>query len=126
MKLLDAGLVTDRRVRKGAALARGSVGSIAALAVHVIELLGARVVRFEVFVGDGPSRATPSSVAKLAEIFFAQAEQGCAVELGVTADVVVRVRMQRLPVRVSPDLFGVVAALKLTASELQFSFSRRT
>ena len=66
-------------------------------------------------------------MAKLAEVALAQAEQRGAVELGVAADVVVRVRVERLAVLVVPHFLGVVLAPStLTARESQLSFSRGT
>ena len=52
-------------------------------------------------------------MAQLAEVLLAQAEEGGAVELGVAADGVVRVRVQVAPARVPPDLLGLVATLQI-------------
>src|SRR5712692_5147492 len=47
-------------------------------------------------------------VPQLAEILVAQPEQRCAIELRVSAYVVVRVRMQRLAIAVAPLFTRVV------------------
>ena len=69
-----------------------------------------RVVGLHLVVGDRPGRRDAAVVADLAEVLLAQAEEGGAVEFGVPADVVVRVRMELLAVLVAPDfLRGVLA-----------------
>ena len=110
VQLLDARLVLHGRepVRR----ARPRLGRIdAALAVDLIEVLGLRVVRLELVVADRPRRRDAAVVANLAEVLLAQPEQRGAVELGVAADVVVGVRMERLAVLVLPHFLGVVLRL---------------
>ena len=109
------------------ALAGGSVGILAALAVHVVQPLGLGVVRLELVVGDRPGRRDAAVMAQLAEVLAPQPEQRRAVELGVAADVVVGVRMQRLCRRASCHTSCVwYFASTLTAREFQLSFSRGT
>ena len=110
VQLLDPWLVLHgrERVRR----ARPWLGRIdAALAVHLIQMLGLRVVRFEVVVADRPRRRDPAVVNDFPEVLLAQPEQCRAVELGVAADVVVGVGMERLPVLVLPHLLRVVFPL---------------
>ena len=63
---------------------------------------------------------------QLAEVTLAQPEERRAVELGVAADVVVRVRVQRLAVLSCHTSRVWYFASTLTARELQLSFSRGT
>ena len=100
-ELLDARLVADRRERVGRA--GGRLGRVlAARAVHVVELLGARVVGLHLVVADGPRRRDAVVVAQLAEVLLAQAVQRGAVELGGAADAVVHLRLEGLAVAVVP------------------------
>src|SRR5215470_59164 len=50
-------------------------------------------------------------MTNLAKIFPAQPEERGAIEFGVTADVVVRVRMERLAIFVAPFFLGLVLSL---------------
>ena len=110
VQLLDARLVADGRVRiRRAGRRLGRI--LAALAVDVIEMLG---LACSTARGRRRRSARPARcrlVAELAEVLSPQAEQRRAVELGVAADVVVRVRVQRLAVPVAPQLLGVVLRL---------------
>ena len=107
--------------------ARPRFGRIfAALAVHVIHVLGLRVVRLQIVVGDRPGRRDSAMMPDLAEVLLAQTEERRAVELGVAADVIVGVRMQLLAVAVVPVLLGLVLAFDVDACVLQLSFSRGT
>ena len=78
--------------------ARGRLGGIlAARAVDLVELLGARVVRLHLVVADRPRGREPVVVAQLPEVLRAQAVQRGAVELGRAAHAVVHLRLKRLP-----------------------------
>src|SRR5215813_3377784 len=79
----------------------------------MIEALGSEVVGLQLVVGDGPGRRYAAPVLDLAEVLAAQAEERGAVELGVAADEVVRVRMERPALRVQPDFLRVVAGLEI-------------
>ena len=93
-ELLDPRLVADRRERVGRRGRRlGRV--LAARAVDLVALLGERVVRLELVVGDRPGRRDPVVVGQLAEVLRAQPVQRGAVELRRTADVVVDLRLER-------------------------------
>ena len=96
-QLLDTRLVADRRVRVGPAGRRlGRV--LAAGAVHLVELLGLRVVGLHVVVADRPGGRDAVMVSQLAEVLLAHPVQGGAVELGGAADEVVDLRLERLAV----------------------------
>ena len=109
-ELLDARLVRDRRMRVVAARVRlGRV--LPAGTVHLVELLGLRVVRLELVVGDRPGGRDAVVVLKLAEVLPAQAVESGAVELGRAADEVVHLGLERLAARVVPRLRRDVAVL---------------
>ena len=93
------------------ALAGGSVGSSPRCAVHLVELLGLRVVRLHLLVDDGPRRRDPVVVMQLAEVLRAQPVQRRAVELGGAADEVVDLRLEALAVRIQPRVRRDVAAV---------------
>ena len=109
-ELLDAGLVRDGRMRVVAARVRlGRV--LAPGAVHLVELLGLRVVGLELVVGDRPRRRDAVVVPELAEVLPAQAVEGGPVELGRAPDEVVHLGLERLAARVVPGLRRDVAVL---------------
>src|SRR5215471_14967757 len=58
----------------------------------------------------------------LSEIPLAEPEQGRTVEFRVAANVVVGVRMERLPVLVTPRLFGVVFRLDIDRTRVPVIF----
>ena len=93
-ELLDARLVRHRRAR--VRRARGRLGRILTTrAVHLVELLGQRVVRLHLLVGDRPCGRDAIVVAQLAEVLLAQAVERRAVELGGAPDEVVHLRLRR-------------------------------
>ena len=97
---------------EGGAISAGDRGCGAQVAVDVEEFFGAGVVRFHIGVGDGPSRRDAAFMMDDAEIFGAHAKQGGAVNLGLSADEVGLLRVQRVAFLVLPRLFGVVAVVK--------------
>ena len=100
-ELLDARLVADRRERVRSA--GGRLGRVlAAGAVHLVELLGPRVVGLHLVVLDGPRRRGAVVVMQQAEVLLAQAVQRGAVELRGTPDAVVHLRLEGLAVAVVP------------------------
>ncbi len=100
-ELLDAGLVRDRGM--GIRRRRRRLGGILTPgAVHLVELLGLRVVRLEVAVVDGPGRRDPVVVLELAEVALPEPVQGGSVELRRAADEVVDLGLERLAVLVVP------------------------
>src|SRR5262249_23824730 len=109
-QLLQPGLVADGRMRVGTAGAR--VGRIVSPpAVDLIQLLGLEVIRLQLRVGARQSRRNPSAVTQLPEIFLAQSKERGTIELGISSDVVVGVRVERLAVFVPPDLLGLIPPL---------------
>ena len=97
-ELLDPRLVRDGRVR--VRRARRALGRVlAAVAVHLVELLGLRVVRLELVVGDRPGGRDAVVVAELAEVLRPQPVERGAVELRRAADEVVDLRLERLAAR---------------------------
>src|SRR5437773_1892562 len=50
-------------------------------------------------------------MSNLAEVFAAEAEESCAVKLGVSTDIIISVRMKRLAVAIEPLLPSVVLGL---------------
>ena len=109
-ELLDARLVRDgrERIRR----ARRRLGRIlAAGAVHLVELLGLRVVRLELVVGDRPGGRDAVVVVELAEVLLAQPVERGAVELRRAADEVVDLRLERLALRVVPGVRRDVAVV---------------
>src|SRR5208283_1945219 len=111
-QLLDARLMAHRRPRIGGASRRLS-GILAAFAMHLVEILGLRVVGLEIAVGDGPCWRDPATMVNFAEVALAQAKQRRPVKLGVAAHVVVGVRMKVVTVLVEPRLFGVVVGVDI-------------
>src|SRR5215469_12244374 len=77
----------------------------------MIHLFGPRVVRFQVLVGDRPSRGDAVVMAQLAEILAAQAVQRGAEQLGRAANEVVHLRLKWPAVAVVPGVRGYVAIL---------------
>jgi hypothetical protein len=109
-ELLDPGFV--RQCREGVGSARRWLGRVlAAGAVHLVELLGLRVVGLHLVVGDRPGGRDAVVVAQLAEVLSAQAVERGAVELGGAADEVVDLGLERLALGVVPGVGRDVAAV---------------
>ena len=109
-ELLDPRLVRDggMRVRR----ARRRLGRVlAARAVHLVELLGERVVRLQLVVGDRPGRRDAVVVLQLAEVLLAKPVERGAVELRRAADEVVDPRLEGLAARVVPGVRRDVAVV---------------
>ena len=109
-ELLDPRLVGDggMRVRR----ARRRLGRVlAAGAVHLVQLLGERVVRLQLVVGDRPGRRDAVVVAELAEVLLAEPVERRAVELRRASDEVVDPRLERLALLVVPGVGRDVAVV---------------
>ena len=92
--------------------ARRRLGRIlAAGAVHVVHLLGLRVVRLELVVTDRPRRRDAVLMLPLAEIFLAKPVERGAVHLRRPADKVMDARLKWLAVLVAPYVGRHVAIL---------------
>ena len=94
-ELLDPGLVRDRREWVGSARRRLR-RVLAPRPVHLVELLGQRVVGLHLVVADRPRRRYAVVVLELAEVLLAQAVERRAVELRRAADEVVHLRLECL------------------------------
>ena len=109
-ELLDARLVRDGRKRVRPA--RRPLGRVLpARTVHLVELLGQRVVRLELVVGDRPRGRDAVVVGELPEVPGAQPVERRPVELGRPADEVVDLRLERLALLVVPGVLGHVAVV---------------
>src|SRR5437016_3586076 len=101
--------VRHRIVWKSAARRVGRIG--AWLSVHLIRALGFLVVRRQGVVVDRPRRRDAIGMPHLVEIFAAHAVEHAAPELGIAANVVVRVREKFGAVLVEPPLSGSIPEL---------------
>src|SRR5262249_55696691 len=107
VELLDPRLVADGG--GGVPRARPGLGGIgAAPPVRLVQRLRAGVVGLELVVRERPRGRQAARVAQRSEVLLAQAEERRAVELRIAADPVIRVRVQRLAVRIEPLLPRVV------------------
>src|SRR5690349_25083373 len=105
--MLNALLVTDGRIlvrRAGPRLC----WIFAAVTVYLVEMLGLCVIRFQLVVADGPCGGDSAVMPNLTEVFFPQTKESSTVELRVTANKIIRVRVQRLAFAIAPRLFRVV------------------
>src|SRR6266705_910293 len=110
--MLNALLVTYRRILVGSAGIRLS-RILTAIAMHVIEMFGLRIVRLQFIVANWPGRRGPAVVPNLTKVFLAQTEQRGAVEFRVASDVIICVWMECFAVLVVPGFFRVVLAVKI-------------
>src|SRR5215813_9388185 len=110
--MLNALLVTDGRIPVGRA-GPGLCWIFTSIAVHLVEMFRFCVIRLQLVVADRPRRRDATMVTNFAEVLFAQAKERRTVEFSIAADVIVRVRMQLLTVRVAPGFLGVVLSFKV-------------
>src|SRR5262249_28939703 len=111
-QLLDAGLMTYRRMRRRSAC--GRVGGIfTALAVNVIPMLRLSVIRFQLVVLDRPRRRNSPVVFDGTEILAPKPEQRRAIKFRIAANAVVGVGVEWIAVSIVPDFFGLVFALNV-------------
>src|SRR5579862_3917768 len=93
VKLLDAGLVGDRRI--GVGFGFGRLGGIfSPLSVHVVHPLCFEVVGSHIGVSDRPGGGYAAAVPYLAEVALPHPQEGRAIELGIASDVVVDAGME--------------------------------
>src|SRR5690349_6670589 len=85
----------------------------ATIAVHLVEMLGLRVIRLELVVADGPCGRDSAMMPNLTEVFFTQSKERSAVELRVTANEIIRVRVQLFAFAIAPRLFRVVSRFEV-------------
>ena len=82
-------------------------------AVDMVEMFGLRVVRLQFVIADGPCGRDSTMVPEFTEIFFTQAEERRSIELGVTTNVVVGVRMKVFAISVFPMFGSLVLAMNI-------------
>src|SRR6516162_11363224 len=123
-QLLHTRLVADRWMRIGTASERVR-GVDSALAMYVIQILGFQVIRLEVVIGNGPSRRYAAVVLYLSKVLLPQPEQSCTVKLCVSANVVVRVRMEWFAGFVLPDLFRLIFPFDVDGAGIPVGFFAR-
>ena len=102
-----AGSVRNRRVGKRAAWRFGRIATV--LSMHMVEPLGAVVVRLERVVVDRPGRRDTVHVLDCLKVLTPQAIEHAAPELRIAADAVMRVRKKLLALTVQPALGRAVA-----------------
>src|SRR3989475_340849 len=111
-ELLHTRLMTDRRMRIRST-GRWIRGILFPAAVHLVELLGLRVIRLQVLVRDRPRGREAAPMLDLPKVLPAEAEQRGAIELSVAANPVVGVRVELSTLRVPPYFLGVVFPLQV-------------
>ena len=89
---------------------------ITARAMDQIELLGARIVKLQITVADGPGRRDTALVLDRPEVLVAQAWQRSAIDLGVAADIVVNAGVK------NDSVIGAIksSGLEITAFQMFF------
>ncbi len=100
-----------RRIER-AAIATGNRRRCSQVAVHMEQLLRARIVGLHVGIADRPCRRNPALLMHHPEVFRAHPEHRRAVHLRLATDVVGLLRMQRLTVLIVPRLLGVIAVVQ--------------
>src|SRR6185503_12116210 len=93
--------------------------------MNLIETLGLIVVALQVVVADRPRRRDSAVMLQDAEILPAKAEERCAIEFRVAANIVVSVRMERLAFLVVPVFFGLVLAFEVDHRRIPVCFLAR-
>src|SRR5215469_7833038 len=88
-------------------------GILATVTVHVILVLGLRIIRLEIVIGNRPSRRNAAGVQGLVEIFPPQTKQRSSEELRVAAYVIMRVRMQLGAMPIAPDFLGLILGVEI-------------
>src|SRR4029453_10828746 len=84
---------------------------LAVLAVHLVEVLRLDVKGLEIGIFEGPCGGDSAVMNDFTEVLGTQPEQGGAVELRVTADVVVDLGLELVAVPVVPLLLRQILAL---------------
>src|SRR5262249_28097617 len=96
-------LIRYRRV--GIWCTRRGVGRVlAAKPMHLIHLLGLRIIRLHILVADRPGRRNPVVFAQLPEILLAQTVQGSSVHFGGAADKIMDLRLEWCTIGVVPRI----------------------
>ena len=98
-------------IERGAKSA-GNGGGGAKIAMNVKEFFGARVVGFQIGVGDGPGRRNAALMVDDAEVFGTHAKQGRAVHFCLSAYKIGLLRVQVFAVFILPGFFGVISIIE--------------
>src|SRR5215813_7948515 len=88
-------------------------------------MLGLSVIRLQLVVADRPGRRDSSVMANLTKVFFAQTKESSAVELRVTTNEIIGVRMKFPTFAVSPRLFRVVFSFEVYSAGAPIVFFTR-
>jgi len=81
--------------------------------MNVIQVLRFQVIRFEIVVSDGPSRRYATVMSQFSKIFLPQPEQSRSIKLGISTDVVIRVRVKWPTGFILPSLFCLIFPLDI-------------
>src|SRR5712691_9021052 len=109
-ELLDTRFVRNRGERIGRTVWR--LGCVfASRSMHLIELLGFRVVGFHLVVADRPGGRDTVMMTQFAEIFLALAIERSSVQLGRSANAIVHLGLKGLFVFVVPGVRRDIAVL---------------
>src|SRR6516225_4304692 len=100
-------------------------GVLAALAVHMILILGLVVVRVEILIGDRPCWRNPTVMTNLAEVLSTQPEERSSIKFRIAAYIVVDVRMEVLAVPVLPHFLRLILAVKVNGGGAPVVFLAR-
>src|ERR1043166_8555919 len=84
-----------------------------AIAVYLIERLGFCVIRLQLVVADRPGRRDSAVMSNLTKVFLSQTKESSAVELRVTTNEIIGVRMEFRAFAIAPRLFRVVFAFEI-------------
>src|ERR1051326_3563925 len=109
MQMLNALLVANGRIlvsRAGPRLRR----ILTTVAVDLIEMFGLCVILVQLVVTDGAGRRDSAVMSNLTKVFISQTKESSAVELRVTTNEIIGVRMEFRAFAIAPRLFRVVFA----------------
>jgi hypothetical protein len=87
------------------------VGVLAALAVHMKQVLRLRIVGLELSVFERPRRRNAVLMTDLIEIAFAQTKQRGTIHLGIAAAKIMQAGTKALAISVVPRLLGLIGAV---------------
>src|SRR3989442_15621161 len=99
--------MTDRRMRIRST-GRWIRGILFPAAVHLVELLGLRVIRLQVLVRDRPRGREAAPMLDLPKALPAEAEHRGAIELGVASNPLFVFRVELSALRFPPSFLGLL------------------